>query len=33
MLDPADIPAGASFDRTALDVPVALVFRLRKALE
>lgn len=30
MLDPADIPAGASFDRTALEVPVALVFRLRR---
>ncbi|HUB89381.1 MAG TPA: class I SAM-dependent methyltransferase [Dyella sp.] len=32
MLDPADIPAGARFDRTALEVPVALVFRLRRAL-
>jgi len=32
MLDPADIPAGATFDRTALEVPVALVFRLRRAL-
>lgn len=31
MLDPADIPAEANFDRTALDVPVALVFRLRRA--
>jgi malonyl-CoA O-methyltransferase len=31
MLDPADIPAAANFDRTALDVPVALVFRLRRA--
>jgi malonyl-CoA O-methyltransferase len=30
MLDPADIPAGAHFDRTALEVPVALVFRLRR---
>ncbi len=29
MLDPADIPAGAHFDRTALEVPVALVFQLR----
>lgn len=29
-LDPADIPAGAHFDRAALDVPVALVFRLRR---
>lgn len=31
MLDPADIPAGAHFDRTALVVPVALVFELRRA--
>ncbi|RDS83705.1 class I SAM-dependent methyltransferase [Dyella monticola] len=31
MLDPADIPADAHFDPTALDVPVALVFRLRRA--
>ncbi|HUA80083.1 MAG TPA: class I SAM-dependent methyltransferase [Dyella sp.] len=30
MLDPADIPAGARFDRVALEVPVALVFRLRR---
>jgi malonyl-CoA O-methyltransferase len=30
MLDPADIPPGARFDRTALDVPVALVFGLRR---
>ena len=30
MLDPADIPPGAHFDRTALDVPVALVFALRR---
>ncbi|MBB3806318.1 malonyl-CoA O-methyltransferase [Xanthomonas arboricola] len=30
MLDPADIPAGANFDRTALQVPVALVLRLRR---
>lgn len=30
MLDPADIPAGAHFDPLALDVPVALVFRLRR---
>jgi malonyl-CoA O-methyltransferase len=29
MLDPADIPAGAHFDRMALEVPVALVFQLR----
>ncbi|WP_109125057.1 class I SAM-dependent methyltransferase [Dyella sp. C11] len=28
MLDPADIPPGAHFDRVALDVPVALVFQL-----
>lgn len=28
MLDPADIPAGAHFDPTALFVPVALVFQL-----
>lgn len=31
MLDPADIPAGAHFDRAALDVPVALVLKLRRA--
>lgn len=30
MLDPEDIPAGANFDRTALTVPVALVFKLRR---
>ncbi|GAB2545597.1 class I SAM-dependent methyltransferase [Rhodanobacter koreensis] len=30
MLDPADIPAGARFDRMALEVPVALVFQLRR---
>lgn len=30
MLDPADIPADAHFDRTALEVPVALVFQLRR---
>ncbi|MFK2890775.1 class I SAM-dependent methyltransferase [Dyella flagellata] len=30
MLDPMDIPAEANFDRTALAVPVALVFRLRR---
>lgn len=30
MLDPADIPAGARFDRAALDVPVALVLKLRR---
>jgi malonyl-CoA O-methyltransferase len=30
MLDPADIPDGAHFDRTALEVPVALVFQLRR---
>ncbi|WP_447731437.1 class I SAM-dependent methyltransferase [Rhodanobacter soli] len=31
MLDPVDIPAGAHFDRMALEVPVALVFQLRRA--
>lgn len=31
MLDPHDIPAGAHFDRVALEVPVALVFRLRRS--
>ena len=31
MLDPADIPADAHFDRMALEVPVALVFQLRRA--
>lgn len=30
MLDPVDIPAGAHFDRVALEVPVALVFELRR---
>jgi malonyl-CoA O-methyltransferase len=30
MLDPVDIPADAHFDRTALHVPVALVFQLRR---
>ncbi len=30
MLDPADIPAEARFDRAALEVPVALVFQLRR---
>ncbi|MEA9565009.1 MULTISPECIES: methyltransferase domain-containing protein [unclassified Xanthomonas] len=30
MLDPADIPAGARFDQAALQVPVALVLRLRR---
>jgi malonyl-CoA O-methyltransferase len=30
MIDPADIPAGARFDRMALEVPVALVFQLRR---
>lgn len=30
MLDPADIPVGAHFDRRALEVPVALVLRLRR---
>lgn len=30
MLAPADIPAGAHFDPRALEVPVALVFRLRR---
>ncbi|GGY23107.1 biotin synthase [Rhodanobacter panaciterrae] len=30
MLDPVDIPAGARFDRMALEVPVALVFQLRR---
>jgi malonyl-CoA O-methyltransferase len=30
MLDPADIPAGAHFDPRALEVPVALVFQLRR---
>lgn len=30
MLDPADIPAGAQFDPMALELPVALVFQLRR---
>jgi len=30
MLDPADIPAAAHFDRVALEVPVALLFHLRR---
>lgn len=30
MLHPADIAAGAHFDRAALEVPVALVFQLRR---
>ncbi|MBB4132678.1 class I SAM-dependent methyltransferase [Xanthomonas sp. 3075] len=30
MLDPADIPPGARFDQAALQVPVALVLRLRR---
>ncbi len=30
MLDPADIPVDARFDRMALQVPVALVFQLRR---
>ncbi|APP85208.1 class I SAM-dependent methyltransferase [Xanthomonas hortorum pv. vitians] len=30
MLDPADIPPGARFDQAALQVPVALVMRLRR---
>ena len=30
MLDPRDIPADAHFDRKALEVPVALVFLLRR---
>lgn len=30
MLDPADIPVGAHFDRVALEVPVALVLQLRR---
>jgi len=31
MLDPDDIPAGARFDRQALEIPVALVLRLRRS--
>ncbi|HEY0197589.1 MAG TPA: class I SAM-dependent methyltransferase [Rhodanobacter sp.] len=30
MLDPVDIPVGARFDRMALEVPVALVFQLKR---
>lgn len=30
MLDPADIPVGAHFDHAALEVPVAMVFQLRR---
>jgi malonyl-CoA O-methyltransferase len=30
MLDPADIPADAHFDRRALEIPVALVFQWRR---
>lgn len=30
MLDSADVPAGARFDRAALEVPVALVFQMRR---
>ncbi|HEY4145056.1 class I SAM-dependent methyltransferase [Pinirhizobacter sp.] len=30
MLDPNDIPAGAHFDARALEVPVALIFSLRR---
>jgi Methylase involved in ubiquinone/menaquinone biosynthesis len=30
MLDPSGIPDSAHFDRTALEVPVALVFQLRR---
>lgn len=32
MLDPADIPGNAHFDHRALEVPVALVFRLRRSI-
>lgn len=31
VLDPADVPKGAHFDRRALETPVALVLRLRRA--
>jgi malonyl-CoA O-methyltransferase len=31
-LDPSDIPAGAKFDPQALEVPVALVLKLRKSV-
>jgi malonyl-CoA O-methyltransferase len=30
MLDPTRIPDGSHFDPIALEVPVALVFRLRR---
>lgn len=30
MLDPEDVPGDANFDRMALEVPVALVFQLRR---
>ncbi|WP_201315344.1 class I SAM-dependent methyltransferase [Dyella sp. EPa41] len=30
MLDPSDIPEGARFDPVALEVPVAIVFQLRR---
>ncbi len=33
MLDPAEIPADAHFDPSALQVPVALAFELRRASE
>lgn len=32
MLDPAEVPADAHFDKLALEVPVALVFRLLRPL-
>ena len=32
MLDPDDIPAAAHFDKRALEIPVALVFRLLRPL-
>ncbi|HEX5353922.1 MAG TPA: class I SAM-dependent methyltransferase [Rhodanobacteraceae bacterium] len=32
MLDPAEIPIGAHFDPRALEVPVAIVFQLRRPL-
>jgi malonyl-CoA O-methyltransferase len=31
MLEPADIPAGAHFDPVALEVPVVLVFKLKRS--
>ncbi|HJP98299.1 MAG TPA: biotin synthase, partial [Rhodanobacteraceae bacterium] len=31
MLDPADIPTDAHFDPLALEIPVALVFQLRRS--